>query len=178
MAQTTATPKNGKAVSPKSSTANTPKGGEAQSATPESKPSTRRVVETRQQWAVVFDHTAALLALTLKGDAMPESPNEGFAFRRVVTGGGDAPLSVAEKTTLAVADQPHIRPYMHSLLAGFASRKALKHTKGTALEGRDLAEASRQVFLALHPKGDFDKTIGKAEPKQAKSLLEAVIAKL
>ena len=74
--------------------------------------------------------------------------------------------------------QPNIRPYSYSLLAGFASKKGYKHAKDTALATLDLEEVAKTVFLSLHPSGDFDKLVGKAEPKQAKSLVQAVIALL
>lgn len=141
-----------------------------QSATPKAeKATTLRVVETRDMWAVVFDHTATLLARVANGYAVEQSDAEDFAYGKVTP---DA------KKTLAARQQPHIRPYMYSLLAGFASRKGIKHAKGTALEGKDLADLAERVFTGLHPKGDFEKKVASAEPKQAKSIIEAVIAKL
>ena len=128
---------------------------------------TLRVVETRDMWAVVFDHTATLLAKALNGEAVEQTDTAGFAF-----GKQDG------KTVAVQRQQPNIRPYRDGLLAGFASRKALKHAKGTALEGRDLYQAVQAVILGLHPQADVQKLLGKAEPKQAKSLVEAVIAKL
>lgn len=146
-------------VTPKSETANAPKG------------TTLRVVETREMWAVVFDHTATLLAMAVKGEAFGKDENEGFAFGKTTDKNGK-PQKLATKL------QPNIRPYSYSLLAGFASRKGYKHAKDTALANLDLEEVAKTVFLSLHPSGDFDTLVGKAEPKQAKSLVEAVIAKL
>lgn len=143
----------------KSETANAPKG------------TTLRVVETREMWAVVFDHTATLLAMAVKGKAFGKDENEGFAFGKTTDKNGK-PQKLATKL------QPNIRPYSYSLLAGFASRKGYKHAKGTDLANFDLEEVAKTVFLNLHPSGDFDKLVGKAEPKQAKTLIEAVIAKL
>ena len=56
---------------------------------------------------------------------------------------------------------------MVGLLNGFA-------IGGTSEEGRSVVEDHSPLF----PKGDFANKVGKAEPKQAKSLIGAVIAKL
>ena len=135
-----------------------------QNATAEKQPTTLRVVETRDMWAVVFDHTATLLARVANGEAVEQSDLDGYAFGKT--------------TRIAAKQQPNIRPYLWSLLAGFASRKGYKHAKGTALADRDLGSLAEQVFSSLFPKGDFANKVGKAEPKQAKSLIGAVIAKL
>lgn len=139
------------------------------SATSKAQATTLRVVETRDMWAVVFDHTATLLARVANGEAVEQTDAEGFAYGK---------LTLDAKKTLSAKQQPNIRDYMYSLLAGFASRRGIKHAKGTALEGRDLYDLTKQVYLGLHPKGDFEKKVGSAEPKQAKSLIQAVIAKL
>lgn len=143
----------------KSETANAQKG------------TTLRVVETREMWSVVFDHTATLLAMAFKGEAFGVDEKDGFAFGNTTDKNGK-PQKLATKL------QPNIRPYSYSLLAGFASKKGYKHAKDTALAGADLEEVAKTVFLSLYPKGDFEKVVGKAEPKQAKSLIQAVIAKL
>ncbi len=143
----------------KSETANAQKGA------------TLRVVETREMWAVVFDHTATLLAMAVKGEAFGKDENEGFAFGKTTDKNG-------KTQKLATKLQPNIRPYSYSLLAGFASKKGYKHAKNTPLGNLELEEFAKTVFLSLHPSGDFDKLVGKAEPKQAKSLIQAVIAKL
>lgn len=135
------------------------------------KGTTLRVVETRDMWAVVFDHTATLLAMAVKNEVFGKDEIEGFAFGKTTDKDG-------KTQKLATKSQPNIRPYSYSLLAGFASRKGYKHAKGTALGETDLEEVAKTVFLSLHPKGDYDKLVGKADPKQAKSLIEAVIAKL
>jgi len=132
---------------------------------------TLRVVETRDMWAVVFNHTATLLAMAVKGKAFGKEEIEGFAFGKTIDKNGK-PQKLATKL------QPNIRPYSYSLLAGFASKKGYKHAKETALANLDLEEVAKTVFLSLHPSGDFDKLVGKAEPKQAKSLVQAVIALL
>lgn len=144
----------------------------AQSATTNAqKGTTLHVVETRDMWAVVFDHTATLLAKAIKGEAFGKEENEGFAFGKTTDKNG-------KPQKLANSLQPNIRPYSYSLLAGFASRKGYKHAKGTDLAALDLEEVTKTVFTSLHPKGDFDKLVGCAEPKQAKAIVEAVIAKL
>lgn len=142
-----------------------------QSATATKPATTQRVVETREMWAVVFDHTAKLLAMAVKGEAFGKDENEGFAFGKTTDKNGKV-------QKLASKMQPNIRPYSYSLLAGFASKKGYKHAKDTALATLDLEEVAKTVFLSLHPSGDFDKLVGKAEPKQAKSLVQAVIALL
>lgn len=142
-----------------------------QSATPKQEVTTLRVVETRDMWAVVFDHTATLLARVANGETVEQEDREGFAFGKGVDKDG-------KPKRLALKEQPNIRPYMLSLLAGFASRKGYKHAKGTALADRDLGSLAEQVFLAIYPKGDYANKVGKAEPKQAKSIIGAVIAKL
>ncbi len=166
MAQSTNTTANATAnnevVNPQSATATSPKGGNTPT----------RVVETRDMWAVVFDHTATLLAKVCNGEAVEGKDDlEGFAF-------GKATDKEGKTRRVSAKEQPNIRPYFHSLLAGFASKKGIKHSKGTALETLNLEEVAEKVFLGLYPKGDFAQKVGKAEPKQAKSLIAAVIAKL
>lgn len=135
------------------------------------KGTTLRVVETREMWGVVFDHTATLLAMAVKGETFEQDEKDGFAFGKTTDKNGKA-------QKLANSLQPNIRPYSYSLLAGFASKKGYKHAKNTALAAYNLEKVAEVVFLSLYPKGSFEKTIGKAEPKQAKSIIEAVIAKL
>ncbi len=142
-----------------------------QSATAAKPATTRRVVETRDMWAVVFDHTATLLAMAVNGEAVTHDDVEGFAFGKRET--------VEGKTQrLTKSDQPNIHGYLYSLFAAFGSKKGVKHSKGTALESLNLEEVAKSVALGLWPKFDWDKNVGKAEPKQAKSLIAAVIAKL
>lgn len=160
MAQTnnTTAPRNNEVVNP-------------QSATPKQEVTTLRVVETRDMWAVVFDHTATLLARVANGETVDKDDQKGFAFGKTTTKDG-------KTRTLALKEQPNIRPYMYSLLAGFASRKGYKHAKGTPLADRDLGELAKQVFNGLFSRGDYANKVGKAEPKQARSLIAAVITKL
>ena len=69
MAQTnnTTAPRNNEVVNP-------------QNATADKQPTTLRVVETRDMWAVVFDHTATLLARAVNGEAIEQIDQEGLAF--------------------------------------------------------------------------------------------------
>lgn len=130
-----------------------------------------RVVETRDMWAVVFNHTAELIAMAVKGKSFGQDEKEGFAFGKTTDKNGKPQKLVAKL-------QPNIRPYSYSLLAGFASKKGYKHAKNTALGNSDLEEVAKTVFLSLYPSGNFEKTVCQAEPKQAKSLVQAVIALL
>lgn len=90
----------------------------------------RRLWESRDMWRVVFDHTVALITLTLKGEKLPENPRDGFAFGKgAVTKDGKAlKLSVSK-------DQPHIVGYAAQLLAGFGSYATKKATKALAEVG-------------------------------------------
>jgi hypothetical protein len=63
-------------------------------------------------------------------------------------------------------------------VAGFASKKAVKAAKKTALENVDLEEVGRKLCLGLWSQFNYDQKVGKAEPKQARSLVEAVLAKM
>ncbi len=174
MAQSANTPNttanaNNVVVNPQSTTATTPKGGKA----------LVRVVETRDMWAVVFDHTATLLAKAINGVAVTSEDIDGFAFGKKVSRNEETKeLEVAAKRSLASKDQPNIHGYLYSLFAAFSSKKAIKHSKGTALETLDLEEVAKSVALGLWPKFNWSKNVGGAEPKQAKSLIAAVIAKL
>lgn len=174
MAQSANTPNttanaNNEVVNTQSATNATPKGGKTPT----------RVVETRDMWAVVFDHTATLLAKAVNGEAVTSDDADGFAFGKKVSRNEEThELEVAAKRSLASKDQPNIRGYLYSLLAAFGSKKGLKHSKGTALETLDLEEVAKSVALGLWPKFNWDKNVGGAEPKQAKSLIAAVIAKL
>lgn len=174
MAQSANTPNttanaNNEVVNSKSATSTTPKGDKAPI----------RVVETRDMWAVVFDHTATLLAKAVKGVALTSDDVDGFAFGKKVSRNQETDeLEIAAKRSLAAKDQPNIRGYLYSLLAGFTSKKGIKHSKGTALETLNLEEIAKSVALGLWPKFNWDTNVGKAEPKQAKSLIAAVIAKL
>lgn len=175
---TNVTPKGGKtSATPKAESADsTPKGGKGKA----QEPSTQRV-ENRGMWNIVFDNIATLLAMAVNGEAVTPDNVEGFAFgKKVKCDKQGNVLEVAAKRSLASKDQPNIRGYLYSLLAAFGSKKGIKHSKGTALENLDLEEVAKSVALGLWPKFDWDKNVasGKYPPKQAKSLIAAVIAKL
>lgn len=126
---------------------------------------TQRVLETRQAWDVVFNHMAGLVASLAKGESLCENPRDGFAFGKV-------------------ADQPHIRGYAQSLLAGFVSRKANKFLG--EVDGLKTIEERTKIALAILTATKLGgKTtesakaqLSKAEPKQAKTFSETVKAAL
>lgn len=129
------------------------------------KPKTHRVLETRDAWSVIFNHTVALVAKCAKGETLSEADRKGFGF-------GSA------------KDQPHSRGYAHSLLAGFVSRKANKFLG--EVDGLKTIEDRTKIALAILTATKLggvttEKAKGllsKAEPKQAKTLSEAVKAAL
>lgn len=137
----------------------------APSANASKQPKTQRVLETRDQWVMIFNHAVSLVVALVEGKDLPDDPRKGFAFG-------------------SVKDQPHSRAYAQSLLAGFASKKAGKvfaQTVGLA----DQAERQKlAVAILLKTKlgsGDATKAaaiLGKAEPKQARTFAEAVLAAL
>lgn len=122
---------------------------------------TQRVLETRDQWAVIFNHTVSLVVALVKGEDMPDDPRKGFAFGKI-------------------AEQPHSRQYAQSLIGGFVSKKAGKVFAQT--EGLDEARRNEiAMTILLKTKlggGDATKAKGilsKAEPKQARAFAEAVL---
>lgn len=123
---------------------------------------TQRVLETREQWAVIFNHCVSLVVALAKGEALPANARDGFAFGKVAT-------------------QPHSRQYAQSLIGGFVSRKAGKFFAQT--EGLKSAEAREKIALAIlvgTKLGGSDAAkakaiLSKAEPKQAKTFAEAVL---
>ena len=129
------------------------------------KPKTQRVLETRDAWSVIFNHTVALVAKCAKGETLSEADRKGFAFGKVT-------------------DQPHSRGYAQSLLAGFVSRKANKFLG--EVDGLKTIEERTKIALAILTATKLGgKTtesakgyLSKAEPKQAKTLSEAVKAAL
>ena len=138
----------------------------ANAATAQEQPvKTQRVLETRDQWVVIFNHTVSLVATLVEGKDLPTDPRKGFAFG-------------------AVKEQPHSRAYAQSLLAGFASKKAGKVFAQT--EGLNDATKRHELAIAILLKtklggGDATKAnslLSKAEPKQAKAFAQAVLAAL
>lgn len=134
-----------------------------------SKPKTQRVLETRDAWSVIFNHTVELVVKCAKGETLSEEDRKGFAFGKV-------------------ADQPHSRGYAQSLLAGFVSRKANKFLGGlmgeadclSTIEGR--TKIALAILTATKLGGKTTESakgyLSKAEPKQAKTFSEAVKAAL
>lgn len=126
---------------------------------------TQRVLETRDAWSVIFNHTVALVAKCAKGETLSEEDRKGFAFGKV-------------------ADQPHSRGYAQSLLAGFVSRKANKFLGD--FDGLKTIEERTKIAIAILTSTKLGgKTtesakglLSKAEPKQAKTLSEAIKAAL
>lgn len=127
----------------------------------EAKPKTQRVLESRADWERIFTHTCKLVVSVANGDELDATSRDGFSFAKV-----------------AVA--PHSRAYAQSLLAGFASKKADKFTVGSALSEQDTRRKIALAILKATKLGgkDAQAMLSKAEPKQAKSFCEAVLATL
>lgn len=140
----------------------TPKGVETAqnpTATPEGGKAKSRVVETRDQWAVVFDHTKTLIVLALKGKKFDGDALKAYGF-------GSKSL------------QPNIRPYAVGLAAGFASPKAGKFLKGTSLESTDRLAIAKAIVKTIIPDGNdrkWAKALSEAEAKQVRALCTAVL---
>lgn len=126
---------------------------------------TQRVLETRDQWVVIFNHTVSLVVSLAKGEPMPDDPRKGFAFG-------------------STKDQPHSRAYAQSLIGGFISGKAgkvLAQTEGL----KDKADREKIAIaillgckLAKDGQEGARRILGKAEPKQAKAFATAVLSGL
>lgn len=146
-------------VGSKSATAST---ANAVGKTSADKPKTQRVLETRDAWSVIFNHTVALVAKCAKGETLSEADRKGFGF-------GSA------------KDQPHSRGYAQSLLAGFVSRKANKVLG--SVNGLSTIEDRTKIALAIltatrlggNTTEKAKGLLSKAEPKQAKTFSEAVL---
>lgn len=128
---------------------------------------THRVVVTRDEYAVVYDHAVALVVAYASGQK-PENPREGFAFGPIANGN-------------------HTRTYAKSLIWGFATNKAGKTIK--AQEGfEELADKANREKIAIAilsdcslVKGDskaIAASLGKVEPKREKTFAEAVLTGL
>ena len=126
--------------------------------------STRRVVETRDAWDMIFNHAVSLVVAYTRGQKV-EDPRKGFAFG-------------------AIADQPHSRGYAQSLIKGFVTNKAGKVLK----DFDDLAKTeSREkiaIAILLDTKLAKDGTEGakrimsKTDPKREKVFAMAVLSEL
>lgn len=125
---------------------------------------TQRVVETRDMWEVIFNHSVSLVVAYTRGQQV-EDPRKGYAFA-------------------SVAQQPHSRAYAKSLIWGFATSKAGKVLK----DFDDLAkrESREKIAIAILTdttlvKGDskaIAASLSKVEPKREKAFATAVLTEL
>lgn len=126
---------------------------------------TRRVVETRDQWLVIFDYAVSLVVAYSRGEKPTGTKDEvrkGFAFG-------------------ATTEQPHSRAYAKSLIWGFATSKAGKVLKDL----EEVSDKARRVEIAkailtdlAFVKGDskaIDASLNKVEPKRERVFAEAVL---
>lgn len=122
-----------------------------------------RRFETRDNWAVVFNHAVSLVLTLSKGEALPEKARDGFSFGKT-------------------AEQPHIKDYAKSLLIGFTTGKAGKILKD--FEGiRNQEDRVKIVITILKEtklsKGNTDEEIfknaAKVGAKQAKTFAETIL---
>ena len=113
---------------------------------------TQRVVVTRNEYDVVFDHAVSLVVAYSRGQQV-EKPREGFAFGPASNGS-------------------HTRNYAKSLIWGFATSKAGKVLKDLD----DLSDKAKRVKIAIAiltdcslVKGDskaIEASLAKVEPKR------------
>lgn len=163
---TTAT-RNSVAVNSVNINANTTVGGEGKSATASEERKTQRVLETREQWSVVYDHCVKLVVTLVKGEALPEDPRKGFAFGKKLT-----------------TEQPHIKSYALGLLNGFTSPKGRKVFAANKYEVLVSDEKRQTIALAivkqarLAPQDRIEAVLSKAEKKQPRSFCESVLKEL
>ena len=126
--------------------------------------SLKRVVETRDMYEVIFNHSVSLVVAYALGQT-PEKPREGFAFGSVAT-------------------QPHTRGYAKSLIWGFVTSKAGKVLKD--LDEVAKAEDRKKIAIAILTdcnlvKGDskaIEASLAKVEPKRERVFAESVLAGL
>lgn len=128
--------------------------------------STRRVVETRDAWEVIFNHSVALIAVYAKGIKV-EKPREGF-----------------EKAFGSAATSPNSRAYAKSLIWGFTTNRAGKVLKNLD----DVATPAQRIKIAMAiltdcklVKGDekaVKSQLAKVETKREKAVAEAVLKEL
>lgn len=128
--------------------------------------STRRVVETRDQWQVIFDYSVFLIV----GYCRNQKPDvkqirEGFGFT-------------------SAAEQPHSRAYAKSLIWGFATNKAGKVLKDfDELADKPTREKIAKAILldCKLVKGSDNEVVAslnKVEPKREKAVAQSVLAEL
>lgn len=126
--------------------------------------STSRVVETRDMWEVIFNHSVSLVVAYTRGQQV-EDPRKGYAFA-------------------SVAQQPHSRAYAKSLIWGFVTSKAGKVLKDfDDIAKRDSREKIAKAILidTKLVKGDsaaIAASLAKIEPKREKAFATAVLTEL
>lgn len=126
--------------------------------------SPKRVVVTRDEYAVVYDHAVGLVVAYASGRKV-EKPREGFAFGPVANGN-------------------HTRGYAKSLIWGFATSKAGKVLKDLdELAGKANREKIAIAILTdcSLVKGDskaIAASLAKVEPKRERVFAESVLAGL
>ena len=129
--------------------------------------SPKRVVVTRDEYTVVYDHAVSLVVAYSRGQQV-EKPREGFAFGPASNGS-------------------HTRGYAKSLIWGFATNKACKAIK--AQKGfEELTDKAQREKIAIAiltdcslVKGDSEAIkaqLNKVEPKRERVFAEAVLAGL
>lgn len=126
--------------------------------------SPKRVVVTRDEYTVVYDHAISLVVAYSRGQKV-EKPREGFAFGPASNGS-------------------HTRNYAKSLIWGFATSKAGKVLKDLD----DLSDKAKRVKIAIAiltdcslVKGDskaIEASLAKVEPKRERVFAESVLAGL
>lgn len=126
--------------------------------------SPKRVVVTRDEYAVVYDHAVSLVVAYSCGHKV-EDPRKGFAFGPAANGN-------------------HTRFYAKSLIWGFATNKA---GKAIALQGYDnLTDKSKREKIAIAILTDCKlidskavaSSLAKVEPKRERVFAESVLAGL
>lgn len=127
--------------------------------------SLKRVVVTRDEYSVVYDHAVGLVVAYASGRKV-EKPREGFAFGPIANGN-------------------HTRGYAKSLIWGFATNKAGKVLKD--LDDVATKEAREKIAIAILTdcklvKGEDSEAIkaslNKVEPKRERVFAESVLAGL
>ena len=135
---------------------------------------TRRVVETRDQWQIIFDYSVKLITAYCRNQK-PSDPRSGFGFG-------------------LTTEQPHSRAYAKSLIWGFATNKAgkvLKNFEGIDkvlkdFDGLDKAANREKIAIAILSdcklvKGetkDIMVQLNKVEPKRERMITESVLQEL
>lgn len=126
---------------------------------------TQRVLETRDQWLVIFNHAVSLVVMLVKGEKLPKDARKGFAFG-------------------TTKEAPHCRAYAQSLIGGFLTGKAGKvfaqHEVLANHENREQIACNLLINTSLAKDGPAGakRILAKAKPKQAKAFATAVLSAL